>query len=32
MDDGGDYVDLREVNIKLKQRKRSFLLIKSVMP
>ena len=30
MDDGGDYVDLREVNIK--QRKRSFLLIKSVMP
>ena len=26
MDDGGDYVDLREVNIK--QRKRSFLLIK----
>ena len=29
MDDGGDYVDLREVNIK--QRKRSFLLLKSVM-
>ena len=29
-DDGGDYVDLREVNIK--QRKRNFLLIESVMP
>ena len=29
-DDGGDYVDLREVNIK--QRKRNFLFIKSVMP